>query len=114
MAEGLYRIGECIYMEVFPPPMPYQICKIEELRKNTKGSVEVAAKCFYRRKDLPPSVLLCADRHSIVVEEENELEGVAVSSFSFDKLSEQERHLVRHRELFLSRQIETYKIDMVR
>jgi metastasis-associated protein MTA len=105
---------ECIYMEVFPPPMPYQICKIEELRKNTKGSVEVAAKCFYRRKDLPPSVLLCADRHSIVVEEENELEGVAVSSFSFDKLSEQERHLVRHRELFLSRQIETYKIDMVR
>ena len=53
MAEGLYRIGgesptsdiiisktrypfvliECIYMEVYPPPMPYQICKIEELRK---------------------------------------------------------------------------------
>lgn len=50
----------------------------------------------------------------MVVEEENELEGVAVSSISFDKLSEQERHLVRHRELFLSRQIETYKIDMVR
>lgn len=49
-----------------------------------------------------------------MVEEENELEGVAVSSISFDKLSEQERHLVRHRELFLSRQIETYKIDMVR
>ena len=51
---------------------------------------------------------------AVVVEEENELEGVAVSSISFDKLSEQERHLVRHRELFLSRQIETYKIDMVR
>ena len=51
---------------------------------------------------------------SVVVEEENELDGVAVSSISFDKLSEQERHLVRHRELFLSRQIETYKIDMVR
>ena len=50
----------------------------------------------------------------VVVGEENELEGVAVSSISFDKLSEQERHLVRHRELFLSRQIETYKIDMVR
>lgn len=94
--------------------MPYQICKIEELRKNSKGSVEVAAKCFYRRKDLPPNLLVAADRHAMVVEEENELEGVAVSSISFDKLSEQERHLVRHRELFLSRQIETYKIDMVR
>ena len=50
----------------------------------------------------------------VVVEEENELEGVAVASMSFNKLGEQERHLVRHRELFLSRQIETYKIDMVR
>ena len=24
---------ECIYMEIYPPPMPFQICKIEELRK---------------------------------------------------------------------------------
>ena len=24
---------ECIYMEVYPPPTPYHICKIEELRK---------------------------------------------------------------------------------
>ena len=51
---------------------------------------------------------------AVVVEEENELEGVAVSSIPFDKLGELESHLVRHRELFLSRQIETYKIDMVR
>ena len=82
---------ECIFMEVHPPPTPYQICKIEELRKvrvvgmvqcidiythslvlliplfwsqNSKGSVEVAAKCFYRRKDLPPNLLLAADRHA--------------------------------------------------
>ena len=48
------------------------------------------------------------------MEEENELEGVAAASISFNKLSELEQHLVRHRELFLSRQIETYKIDMVR
>ena len=33
---------------------------------------------------------------------------------NFDKLGELELHLIRHRELFLSRQIETYKIDMVR
>ena len=33
---------------------------------------------------------------------------------NFDKLSELEAHIIRHRELFLSRQIETYKIDMVR
>lgn len=117
MAEGLYRIGECIYMEVYPPPIPYQICKIEELRKNTKGSVEVAAKCFYRRKDLPSNLLAAADRHAMAVGEENEMETGKDSSVlcnNFEKLGELELHLIRHRELFLSRQIETYKIDMVR
>jgi metastasis-associated protein MTA len=64
MAEGLYRIGECIYMEVYPPPTPYQICKIEELRKNSKGGVEVAVKCFYRRRDLPSQLLALADQHA--------------------------------------------------
>ena len=62
---------------------------------------------------LPLCVCVCVCV-AVVVEEENELEGVAVASMSFNKLGEQERHLVRHRELFLSRQIETYKIDMVR
>lgn len=101
-------------MEVYPPPMPYQVCKIEELRKNSKGSVEVAAKCFYRRKDLPPHLLAVADRHTLAVEEESEGDSSIPSYNNFDELSELERHLVRHRELFLSRQIETYKIDMVR
>lgn len=32
----------------------------------------------------------------------------------YSKLSDLNKHLIRHRELFLSRQIETYKIDMVR
>ena len=38
----------------------------------------------------------------------------AMSENSNSKLGELDRHLIRHRELFLSRQIETYKIDMVR
>jgi len=29
-------------------------------------------------------------------------------------LNEAERHLIKHRELYLTRQIETFKIDMVR
>lgn len=123
MAEGLYRIGECIFMEVYPPPMPYQICKIEELRKNSKGSVEVAAKCFYRRKDLPANLLVAADRHALAVEEESDMDSTTTTTTTttaldnannFDKLSDLEKHMIRHRELFLSRQIETYKIDMVR
>ncbi|XP_019864285.1 PREDICTED: metastasis-associated protein MTA3-like isoform X2 [Amphimedon queenslandica] len=114
MAEGLYRIGECIFMEVNPPPTPYQICKVEELRKNSKGSVEVAAKCFYRRKDLPSHLLLAADRHAMAVEEENEMDATIPRANNYHKLTDLQKHQIKHRELFLSRQIDTYKIDMVR
>ena len=58
---------------------------------------------------------------TVAVEEENELEAASSGASSetvlcnnFDKLGDLELHLIRHRELFLSRQIETYKIDMVR
>jgi hypothetical protein len=100
-------------MEVYPPPTPYQICKIEELRKNSKGGVEVAVKCFYRRRDLPSQLLALADQHALALEEENIDEGYPLASF-VEELNNLELHLVKHRELFLSRQIETFKIDMVR
>lgn len=59
--------------------------------------------------------LLSSSRSFIVaVEEENELDISLPTRNNFDKLSELEAHTIRHRELFLSRQIETYKIDMVR
>lgn len=50
----------------------------------------------------------------VVVGEENDVEQDNTLCNNFDKLGELEAHLIRHRELFLSRQIETYKIDMVR
>lgn len=44
-------LTECIYMEVYPPPMPYQICKIEELRKvrnfNVVGMTIVPSRVSY-------------------------------------------------------------------
>ncbi len=51
---------------------------------------------------------------TVATEEENEVENPEVAKNSFDKLGELDGHLIRHRELFLSRQVETYKIDMVR
>ena len=41
----------------------YRSCLFRYLQ-NSKGSVEVAAKCFYRRKDLPSNLLVAADRHA--------------------------------------------------
>lgn len=51
--------------------------------------------------------------HLVALEEENLEEGFPRASF-VEELDELELHLVKHRELFLSRQIETFKIDMVR
>lgn len=50
----------------------------------------------------------------MAVEEENEMDGSDLLGNQFDKLGTLQKHLIRHRELFLSRQVETYKIDMVR
>lgn len=57
---------------------------------------------------------ICSCRCIVVVEEENEMDGSDLLGNQFDKLSSLQKHLIRHRELFLSRQVETYKIDMVR
>ncbi len=51
---------------------------------------------------------------TVATEEENEINNPEVAKNSFEKLGELDGHHVRHRELFLSRQVETYKIDMVR
>ena len=73
---------------------------------------------FFLSSLRPPPLsfsLLSPSRSFIVaVEEENELDISLPTRNNFDKLSELEAHIIRHRELFLSRQIETYKIDMVR
>ena len=48
------------------------------------------------------------------MEEDNEMDGSIPRANNYDSLSELQKHQAHHRELFLSRQIETYKIDMVR
>jgi hypothetical protein len=42
---------------------PYQIRRIEELNKTSTGNVEAKVMCFYRRRDLPSSLVQLADKH---------------------------------------------------
>lgn len=42
---------------------PYQIRRIEELNKTSSGNVEAKVMCFYRRRDLPGSLVQLADKH---------------------------------------------------
>lgn len=52
--------------------------------------------------------------YPVAVEEENEMDATIPRANNYHKLNELQRHQIKHRELFLSRQIDTYKIDMVR
>ncbi|KAI1240610.1 hypothetical protein IHE44_0009041 [Lamprotornis superbus] len=76
---------------------PYLIRRIEELNKTANGNVEAKVVCFYRRRDISNSLIMLADKHAKEVEEESE------TTIEVD-LTDKQKHQLKHRELFLSRQ----------
>ncbi|EMP27457.1 Metastasis-associated protein MTA3 [Chelonia mydas] len=79
---------------------PYLIRRIEELNKTANGNVEAKVVCFYRRRDISNSLIMLADKHAKEVEEESETTNEA-------DLTDKQKHQLKHRELFLSRQYES-------
>uniref|UniRef100_A0A452UEM4 Metastasis associated 1 family member 2 n=1 Tax=Ursus maritimus TaxID=29073 RepID=A0A452UEM4_URSMA len=73
---------------------PYLVRRIEELNKTANGNVEAKVVCLFRRRDISSSLNSLADSNAREFEEESKQPGV----------SEQQRHQLKHRELFLSRQ----------
>ncbi|XP_027194230.2 metastasis-associated protein MTA3-like [Dermatophagoides pteronyssinus] len=103
---NLYRVGDYVYIEI-TPSTPYQVCKIEELIKNQNGNPEVKLVIFYRRRDMSGSLFQQIEKHQIsALEEEQEKE--------YEQLSEKEKHQIKLREIFLSRQLETYPVSSIR
>uniref|UniRef100_A0A8C3AFI1 Metastasis associated 1 family, member 3 n=1 Tax=Cyclopterus lumpus TaxID=8103 RepID=A0A8C3AFI1_CYCLU len=86
---------------------PYLIRRIEELNKTASGNVEAKVVCFYRRRDISHSLIQLADKHAKELEEEKE------SPIETD-LTEKQKHQLRHRELFLSRQYESLPATHIR
>lgn len=98
--------------------------------------------CFYRRRDISSNLISLADKHQSAVEEqerskdhngsckekdkEKEADGSPKEAGALTKekestgpktlasLSEKERHQLKHRELFLSRQVETLPATAIR
>ncbi|XP_067943711.1 metastasis-associated protein MTA3-like [Watersipora subatra] len=108
MSANMYRVGDHVYFET-SSSQPYQIRRIEELNKTPTGNVEAKVMCYFRRRDLPTTLTQLADKHQASIEEEQQesIEG-------FKELNDQERHLQRHLELFLSRQVETVPATHIR
>lgn len=58
----LFFSTDYVYFET-SSSLPYQIRRIEELNKTPSGNVEAKVMCFYRRRDLPISLVQLADKH---------------------------------------------------
>uniref|UniRef100_A0AAZ3PLH8 Metastasis associated 1 family, member 3 n=1 Tax=Oncorhynchus tshawytscha TaxID=74940 RepID=A0AAZ3PLH8_ONCTS len=84
---------------------PYLIRRIEELNKTASGNVEAKVVCFYRRRDISHSLIQLADKHEKEEEKESPLEA---------ELTDKQKHQLRHRELFLSRQYESLPATHIR
>lgn len=104
MAANMYRVGDYVYFET-SSTAPYQIRRIEELNKTPNGNVEAKVMCFYRRRDISSSLIMLADKHQSSLEEDQEEE---------ENINEKQRHQLKHRELFLSRQVETLPATHIR
>ncbi|KAI4484383.1 hypothetical protein M0802_013110 [Mischocyttarus mexicanus] len=62
MTANMYRVGDYVYFET-SSTSPYQIRRIEELNKTPNGNVEAKVMCFFRRRDLPSTLIVLADKH---------------------------------------------------
>uniref|UniRef100_A0A5S6R580 Metastasis-associated protein MTA3 n=1 Tax=Trichuris muris TaxID=70415 RepID=A0A5S6R580_TRIMR len=130
-AANMYRVGDYVYFEA-NSTAPYQVRRIEELNKTNTGNVEAKVMCFFRRRDISSALLKTFDRCSKIAatndtgqakEEKVDVDGNASKGPDIEEtpfipgqedLSTEQRHLLVHRELFLSRQIETLPATHIR
>ncbi|PAA84932.1 hypothetical protein BOX15_Mlig010254g1 [Macrostomum lignano] len=140
MAANMYRVGDYVYFET-SATAPYQIRRIEELTKTPTGNVEAKVMCFYRRRDVSNTLVSLADKHQSYIDEEEDSNSAPTPESASDKdkpvdgvvataagdsntnsngssgnsgLSDSQRHQLKHRELFLSRQVETLPATTIR
>jgi metastasis-associated protein MTA len=53
---NMFRVGDYCYFET-QSGSSYAIRRIEELNRTSNGNVEARVMCFYRRSEVPPSLL---------------------------------------------------------
>ncbi|KAK1889623.1 Metastasis-associated protein MTA2 [Dissostichus eleginoides] len=103
MAANMYRVGDYVYFEN-SSSNPYLIRRIEELNKTANGNVEAKVVCLFRRRDISGNLNTLADSNAREFEEESKQ----------PTPSEQQKHQLKHRELFLSRQFESLPATHIR
>ncbi|XP_052458550.1 metastasis-associated protein MTA2 [Carassius gibelio] len=103
MAANMYRVGDYVYFEN-SSSNPYLIRRIEELNKTANGNVEAKVVCLFRRRDISANLNTLADSNARDFEEESKQ----------PSMLEPQKHQLKHRELFLSRQFESLPATHIR
>uniref|UniRef100_A0A3Q3EUL0 Metastasis associated 1 n=1 Tax=Labrus bergylta TaxID=56723 RepID=A0A3Q3EUL0_9LABR len=103
--QGVNMLRDYVYFEN-SSSNPLLIRRIEELNKTANGNVEAKVVCFYRRRDISSTLIALADKHAKL---EEEMENPEMAD-----LPEKQKHQLRHRELFLSRQLESLPATHIR
>uniref|UniRef100_A0A8C7JEJ6 Metastasis associated 1 family, member 2 n=1 Tax=Oncorhynchus kisutch TaxID=8019 RepID=A0A8C7JEJ6_ONCKI len=102
MTQAFLSLSDYVYFEN-SSSNPYLIRRIEELNKTANGNVEAKVVCLFRRRDISGNLNTLADSNA---SEYNSLYQPTVS--------EQQKHQLKHRELFLSRQFESLPATHIR
>ncbi|CAH8445518.1 unnamed protein product [Heterobilharzia americana] len=122
-SNNMYRVGDFVYFES-SATAPYQIRRIDELNKTPTGAVEAKVACYYRRRDVSNALINQAEKYygsddDYDDECSNETTQSNVISKETSKrstigITELQKHQLKHRELFLSRQIECLPATHIR
>ena len=60
----MYRVGDYVFFEN-APASAYAIRKIEELNRTANGNVEAKVLCFYRRSEVPKTLLVRTQKNNL-------------------------------------------------
>uniref|UniRef100_A0A8C9GTX0 BAH domain-containing protein n=1 Tax=Piliocolobus tephrosceles TaxID=591936 RepID=A0A8C9GTX0_9PRIM len=103
---------------------PRYFRRLRQENGTANGNVEAKVVCFYRRRDISSTLIALADKHATLSVcykagpgadngEEGEIEEEMENPEMVD-LPEKLKHQLRHRELFLSRQLESLPATHIR
>uniref|UniRef100_A0A673IR78 Metastasis-associated protein MTA2-like n=1 Tax=Sinocyclocheilus rhinocerous TaxID=307959 RepID=A0A673IR78_9TELE len=93
---------------------PYLIRRIEELNKTANGNVEAKVVCLFRRRDISANLNTLADSNHHISYVCVCILGDFEEESKQPSVSEQQKHQLKHRELFLSRQFESLPATHIR
>ncbi|CAH8438052.1 unnamed protein product [Schistosoma guineensis] len=125
-SNNMYRVGDFVYFES-SATAPYQIRRIDELNKTPTGAVEAKVACYYRRRDVSSALINQAEKYygsdddydeectnEIANSNNNDNNSKEGLKRSNTVITEQQKHQLKHRELFLSRQVECLPATHIR